>query len=412
MELIRSLDIDPVTGLRGADWRGTDFAACDLRNADFTECRLSFCDFTDADVAGAIFHGADLYKSSLHRALNVHLAYLADAQHRYLDLCRGLDARGAGDHGRVVQINQKIRGARSFEIAKSQYRSILDAQLRPDQYSASMLIGQARTPQEAWEAYNLVQSSHGKINDIGFTILASKMRTVAEVRAVMTAMRTQGVEPGSRIYNTLLSRMGSKAGVEHVLAEMQANDVSRDNVTYSILMRREGYAGRLDLFGDLLADGLRPHTAELNILLRSANDEEEADEVIEISNEQGIRRDYETYALLAPHKTRIRAFRAMTDDMIEDELNRRQEFYALALNRAKSFRDACFLFGRMKLDGVKPDIKIYKQLRRLAGQPAIEFEAEATKWPELAVNSLIRSVGTGEEIAAAGLDDEPSGGLA
>ncbi|HEY0112963.1 MAG TPA: pentapeptide repeat-containing protein [Allosphingosinicella sp.] len=405
MELIRSLDIDPVTELRGADWRGTNFAACDLRNADFSECRLSFCDFTDADVAGAIFYGADLYLSRLHRAQNVTLAYLDDEQHRYLDYCRTLDARGDGDQGRVVQINQKIRGARSFGIAKSQYRSILQAGLQPDQYSASMLIGQARTPQEAWEAYELIHGSRGKINDIGFTILASKMRTVDEVRVVMATMRALGIEPGARIYNTLLSRTSGRQEVKGVLAEMRENDIRRDNVTYSILMRREGYSERLALFGELLAGGLQPHTADLNILLRGAEDEEQADEVLEIATEQGIRRDYETYALLAPHKTRLSAFRALIDDMIEDELFRHTEFYALAIGRAKNFADACFLLGRMKLDRVAPDIAIYNGLRRLAGRPAIKLGAEAAKWPDLAIDYLVRSVGTLSEIGAAGLND-------
>jgi hypothetical protein len=404
MDLIRSLKIDPLTELRGGDWRGTNFAACDLRNADLTECRFAFCDFTNADVAGAVFYGSDLFSSTLHRALNITLAYFDDSQLRHLDECRGRDAAGEGS---VFHINQKIRAATSFELAKAQFVSILERGMRPDSYSGGLLIGQAGNPRQAWEAFEMVEAAACEANEIVFTVLSSRMRSTEDVRAVMDIMRRNGVAPGSRVYNTLLSRTRDDGDLRAIVEEMHREAVVPDNVTYDILMRRAPFAGRKALLDHLLREGLHAGTQELNILLRGARSEEQADEAIEIANELEIRRDAETYALLAPHKARPSAFRTLIEDMIEDDLGRDTNFYNLAISRTSSFEEGCFLFGRMARDKVAPGARIYERLAWLGGARREFLDPDEPDAPERAIAALVRRIGTPADIRAAGLDNGP-----
>lgn len=403
MELLRSLGIDPRTELRGGDWRGTNFAGCDLRGADLSMCRLSFCDFTDADVAGAVFYGSDLHKSTLHRAANVDRAYLSNDQKRYLDRWNDNDSKSETDEGWVFQINQKIHAAHSFYAAKTQFDSILARGLQPDKYSAGLLLRSATSATQAWDAFGLVERAKCPLNDVVFTTLASKMDEVADIRSVIEIMRSRGFAPGVRIFNSILARTKVAPEMDGVLAEMQREGVSPDNVTYNIQMRRVSFDGRKRLMLQLVEAGLHPRTMELNILLQGARSEDQADEAIEIANELEIGRDIETYALIAPFKARSSAFRALIDDMLEDELRRDADFYALALARAKTFSDACFLYGRMKGDAVPAIARIYDRLAELAGIPRADYDDGRSAWPEEAIAALIRRVGTAGDMSAAGL---------
>jgi hypothetical protein len=407
MDLIRSLDIDPITELRAGDWRGTNFATCDLRGVDLSECRLAYCDFTNADVEGAVFYGSDLYRSTLHRALNVTLAYLSDAQLFYLDECRGRDAESESDEGTVFNINQRIRAATSFDRAMKQFSSILNLGMQPDPYSAGLLMGRAQNPRQAWEAFAMIETTDCEVNDVVFTVFASKMTMASDVRAVMNIMGKKGIVPGSKIYNTLLSRTKHDEELMSIVQEMKNESIGLDNVTYDILMRRVNFVGRKSLLNHLVTHGLHPGTAELNILLRDAGSEEQADEAIEIANELEIRRNAETYALLAPHKARPGAFRTLLDDMIEDDLDRDSDFYTLAISRTKSFGDACFLFGRMARDRAPANARIYERLVQLAGVPTDIPDSAEPNQSEQAIAALIRRVGTPTDIIAAGLGGEP-----
>jgi hypothetical protein len=144
---------------------------------------------------------------------------------------------------------------------------------------------------------------------------------------------------------------------------------------------------------------------ELNILLQAASDEDEADEALEIANEFGIRRDTETYALVATHKARYAAFRALSDDMIEDGIPRNDVFYFSAIRAARGFSEACFLLGRMKADGIVPDASAYERLVKLGSVEAKDNHDSDTSWGSGSIAALIRRIGTRADIAAAGLDD-------
>ena len=403
MDLIRSIGIDPRTQLRAGDWRGTNFAGCDLREADLSECRLAYCDFTNADVAGAVFWGSDLYRSTLHRALNVTLAHLTHEQLHYLDECRGRDVASEGVEGTVFNINQKIRAATTFERAKAQFISISSQGMQPDAYSAGLLLGRAVSPQQAWEAFDMIEAAGCAVNHIVFTVLASKMRAPADVRTVMEIMHREGLVPGSRVYNTLLSRTKHDEELMSIVQEMERQSIKLDNITYDILMRRVNFAGRKALLNHLADQGLHAGTSELNILLGAARTEEQADEAIDFANEMNIRRDWETYALLAPHKARQSAFRTLIDDMLEDELGRDTRFYELAVSRIKSFSGGCFLFGRMARDKAKPNLRIYTRLAQLAGETPSHLKTDEDGAIEQAIIDLIGRVGTQGDIAAANL---------
>jgi hypothetical protein len=404
MELIRSLEIDPLTQLRGGDWRGTNFADCDLKGADLSDCRLAFCDFTDADVAGAIFYRSDLFKSTLHRALNVASAYLSVEQREYLDRCRDYDAGSDSDETRVFQINQKIRAASSFQHALAQFETILARGLQPDQYSAALLISRTQNPVEAWEAFRMVENAECPVNDVVFTVLASKMMDAGAVRAVIEKMRSMGFTPNLRIYSTLLARTKRAEDAEVVLAEMETEAIKRNNVTYQILMRRTGFEKNKTLLNRLMSEGLRPGTTELNILMRGAGNEDEADNALEIATELDIGRSSTTYALLAPHKARPNAFDTLVEDMNEDDLARDNEFYTLAIARAKDFRTACFLYGRMKIDEVQPNLRIYYRFSALAAMSLPSPGPNSSLDKEIA--TLIRSKGAPADIIAAGVGDD------
>jgi hypothetical protein len=406
MDLIKLLEIDPLTQLRGADWRGTDFADCDLRGVDLSDCRLAFCDFTNADVAGAVFHGSDLYRSTLHRAQNVVLAYLSPDQLSYLEFSRSVEENEDTEAARVFKINQKISAATSFDKAKRQFYSISAAGLHPDRYSAGLLAARAKSAADGWEALQIIGEAQCVVNEVFFTTVASRMRLASNVRKVMDAMRAEGIAPGVRIYNTLLSRMKTSEERLSVLGEMDAVGIAWDNVTYGILMRRVGFLERKSLLMRLINSKLRPNTAELNILLQAASSEDDSDDVLEIANEFGIRRDAETYALLATHKARPAAFRALSDDMIEDGINRDALFYSSAIKAAKGFSEACFLLGRMKSDGLEPDAAIFDSLAKLAALPRKNHYGRASGLARESIAALIRRVGTREDIAAARLDDD------
>lgn len=407
MELIRSLEIDPLTELRGGDWRRTNFASCNLKGVDFSECRLAFCDFTRADVAGAVFYGADLFQSTIHLALNLSLAYLSDGQWRVVEDCRRYHASGENGGERVFRINQNIHVASSFQSAVAQFKSILTHGLRPDHYSAGLLISRANNPGEAWEAFEMVELSKCPLSNVVFIALASKMKDTTQIREVMQAMLSKGFTPGAHVYNTLLSRTKNlRTGLSEVLSEMQAVGINRDNVTYDILMRRTNFDGQKNLLTQLVSEGLHPGTAELNILLRGARNEDEADEAIEIGNELDIRRDSETYALLAAYKLRSSAFENLIEDMTEDDVSRDVAFYRLAFTKAKSFSDACFLYGHMKIDETPANEGIYVRLARLAQIPRADFDPSRTNWPIQAIESLILRVGAPADILAAGLNED------
>lgn len=403
LELIRSLGIDPLTQLRGADWRATNFGGCNLRGADLSDCRLAFCDFTEADVAGAVFYRSDLHRSTLHRALNLTAAYLSNEQREYLDELRAYDARGETSEGRVFLINQRIRVAENFQEAKAHFEAITIGGLQPDPYSAALLIGTAQSPEDAWNAYRMIEAAKCPVNDVVFIVLASKMASVPEVRDVLSKMRVAGYAPGVRIFTTLLSRTTGLAEAENVLEEMEAQHVRPSNVTYEILMRRTGFEGRKKFLKRLIAEGLYPGTTELNILMRSAATEEEADDAIEIANEFEIGRDSLTYALLAPYKARPNAFDALVNDMMEDDVRRDTRFYSLALNRSRTFKAACFLYGRMKADKIEPKPRIYSRLCELAGISPSYLDPEKVGNIGAEIASVILSEGTPADIVAAGL---------
>ncbi len=406
IELIRSLGIDPLTDLRGADWRGTNFAGCDLKGVDFSHCRLSNCDFTRADVAGAIFYGADLYKSTIHRALNLPSAYMSDEQSQYLEVCRKYDAGNENDEQRVFQINRSIYGAPNFQSAVAHFNSILSRGFQPDQYSASMLISRAKNVREAWEAFRKAEAAKCPLDNVVFIELASKMQNVTQVREVIEMMQSRGLLPGNHIYNTLLARTKTHSDSHTVLSEMKDAEIKADNVTFTILMRREDFHGRKALFQQLVNAGLHPTATELNILMQGANSEDEADEVMEIANQFDISRNSKTYALLAPHKLRTSAFEGLIEDMAEDDLCRDIDFYKMAFARTRTFGDACFLYGHMRIDEISPNAHVYDRLAKLAEISRADFDPGRITWPAKAIESLIRRVGASVDIVAAGLTDE------
>jgi Pentapeptide repeats (8 copies)/Pentatricopeptide repeat domain len=403
LELIRSLGIDPLTQLRGSDWRATNFGGCDLRGADLSNCRLAFCDFTEADVAGAMFSGSDLHMSTLHRANNLASAYLSPEQRRYLDELRERDEKGDSSEGRVFLINGRIRIAENFLEAKKLFDAISSGGLEPDAYSASLLIGKARNSAEAWGAYDMIRSAKCRLNDVGFVVLASKMDSIADIRDVMGKMLNQGYAPNVQIFTTLLARTRGLAAAEDVLQEMNSQQIHPSNVTYQILMRRTNFAGRKTFLNKLISDGLHPGTAELNLLLRGAVSQDEADDAIEMAQEFEISRDALTYALLAPYKARRNDFEALTNDMKEDDINRDVEFYRFALNRSRTFQGACFLYGCMKLDKIEPNPRIYERFCELAEVSPSEIVPDHTDLLKEEIEALIRRKGTFADLLAAGL---------
>ncbi|MDP1865962.1 MAG: pentapeptide repeat-containing protein [Bradyrhizobium sp.] len=403
IELIRSLGIDPLTQLRGSDWRATNFGGCDLKGADLSDCRLAFCDFTDADVAGAMFFGSDLHMSTLHRAKNLALAYMSSQQRTELEKLRERDARGHSSGAHVFLINGRIRIAESFQEAKKLFGAISSEGLEPDMYSAALLIGKAQNSVEAWDAYHMIQSAKCQVNNVAFVVLASKMDNIADIRDVMGKMRGKGYAPNVQIFTTLLARTRGLAAAEEVLEEMKSQQVHPSNVTYQILMRRTDFAGRKTYLSKLVSERLHPGTAELNLLLRGATREDEADDAIEMAHEYEISRDALTYALLAPYKARPDAFEALTNDMAEDDINRNSEFYKLAVNRSRMFRDACFLYGCMKLDRIEPHHRMYERFCELAEVLPTAIDPDNTDVLKQEIASLIRRKGTFADVLAAGL---------
>ena len=172
------------------------------------------------------------------------------------------------------------------------------------------------------------------------------------------------------------------------------------------MMRRADFEGAKKFLERLVKDGLYPEINELNILLRGATTEDEADETIEIANELEISRDCQTYGLLAPYKARPHAFDVLIDDMREDGIARDSGFYQLALRRSKDFAVACFLYGRMKAGGVAPDLRIYRRFCDLSRVPSFDSDFDTAAKLNFEIASIIRQVGTSSDIASAGL--EPS----
>lgn len=239
-----------------------------------------------------------------------------------------------------------------------------------------------------------------KFNVFTYNILIKKSPDYETAKEWFERMLDENILPDIFTYNTLINKVSDYETAKEWFDWMQSGEILPDAITYSTLIKKStDYEIAEDLFEKMQEEGILPDVSTYSTLINKAPDFETAKDLIEEMRKDGKFPDIGTFRTLHMliEKTQVPDYKAAKAWVNKKRI---EGNYNLLINNSFDHKSAKVLMGKMRKEGILPDVITYN----IIINKAPNFETAKALMREMRKEGIVPDVVTYNTILKKALD--------